>query len=46
MTDIPLHHLSIEEEIDDHLAKEVDEIMELVFGDESDSTQHSSGSED
>ena len=26
--------------------KEVDEIMEWVFGDESDSTQHSSGSED
>ena len=48
-TNISLHHLSLEEEIDDHLAKEVDEIMEWVFGDshdESSSTQYSSDLED
>lgn len=49
VTDTSLHHLSLEEEIVDDLAEEVDEIMELVFNDkhnESISTQYSSGSED
>ena len=49
VTDTSLHHLSLEEEIVDDLAEEVDEIMELVFNDkhnESISTQYSSRSED
>ena len=47
MTDTSLHHLSLQE-IDhlanqpiDHLTKEVDEIMEWVFGDSHDESNSS-----